>query len=69
MKLLISWSGKQSQTVAKALREWIPTVVPGTIPWMSTPDISPGGRWFDELIQQLEQTDFCVICLSPDNLR
>lgn len=69
MKLLISWSGKQSQAVAKALREWIATVVPGTNPWMSTLDISPGGRWFDELMQQLEQTDFCVICLTPDNLR
>jgi hypothetical protein len=69
MKLLISWSGRQSQAVAKALREWLSTVVPGANPWMSTLDISPGGRWFDELMQQLEQTDFCVICLTPDNLR
>jgi|CXWL01.1.fsa_nt_gi hypothetical protein len=69
MKLLISWSGKQSQAVAKALREWIPAVVPGTTPWMSSLDISPGGRWFDELMRELEQTDFCVICLTPDNLR
>ncbi len=69
MKLLISWSGKQSQAVAKALREWIPTVVPETKPWMSSLDISPGGRWFEELMEQLEQTDFCVICLTPDNLR
>lgn len=69
MKLLISWSGKQSQAVATSLREWIPTVVPGATPWMSTLDISPGGRWFDELMQELEQTDFCVICLTPDNLR
>ena len=69
MKLLISWSGKQSQGVATALREWIPVVVPGSEPWMSSLDISPGGRWFDELMQQLEQTDFCVICLTPDNLR
>jgi hypothetical protein len=69
MKLLISWSGKQSQAVAKALRHWIPKVVPGTKPWMSTLDISPGSRWFDELLQQLEQADFCVICLTPDNVR
>jgi len=69
MKLLISWSGKQSQAVAKALREWISTVVPETNPWTSTQDISPGGRWFDELMRQLEQTDFCIICLTPDNLR
>lgn len=69
MKLLISWSGRQSQAVATALREWIPSVVTGANPWMSTLDISPGGRWFDELMQQLEQTDFCIICLTPDNLR
>ena len=69
MKLLISWSGKQSQAVAKALRAWLPGVVPGTPPWMSSLDISPGGRWFDELLQQLEKLDFCVICLTPDNVR
>lgn len=69
MKILISWSGKQSQAVARALHEWIPTVVPGSTPWMSSLDIPPGGRWFDELMEQLEQTDFCVICLTPDNMR
>jgi hypothetical protein len=69
MKLLISWSGKQSQAVARALREWISTVVPGANPWMSSQDLSPGGRWFDEVMEQLEQTDFCIICLTPDNLR
>ena len=69
MKVLVSWSGKQSQAVAKALHEWLPGVVPNATPWMSTLDISPGSRWFDELMTQLERTDSCVICLTPDNVR
>ena len=69
MNLLISWSGRQSQAVARALHNWIPLVVPSIKPWMSTLDISPGGRWFDEVLAQLEQTDFCLICLTPDNVR
>jgi hypothetical protein len=69
MKILISWSGKQSLAVAKALREWVPLVVPHAEPWMSNRDVSPGSKWFDEVMRQLESTDFCVICLTPDNMR
>jgi hypothetical protein len=69
MTILISWSGKQSHAVAKALHEWISVVVPGSDPWMSSLDISPGDGWFPELMEKLEQTEFCIICLTPDNLR
>lgn len=69
MKVLISWSGKQSQAVANALREWLPAVIPGSQPWMSGVDIRAGERWFPTLMQQLESTAFCIICLTPDNLR
>jgi len=69
MKLFISWSGKQSHAVAKALHEWITLVIPSAKPWVSGLDIPVGARWFNEVMEQLETTDFCIICLTPDNMR
>lgn len=69
MKFLISWSGKQSHAVALAIRDWFPEVIPHAQPWMSSQDISPGSRWFVDLMSQLEDVTFCVICLTPDNVR
>ena len=31
---------------------------------MSSLDIPAGSRWFDELMEQLKQTEFCVSCLT-----
>ena len=69
MSILLSWSGKQSNAVAAALREWLNGVIPGVNPWMSATDIAPGTRWFEEIMKQLEQSTFCIICLTPDNVR
>jgi hypothetical protein len=69
MGVFISWSGTQSRKVASALREWLEQVVPGSNPWMSAEDIAPGTNWFSELMQHLEKTRFCVICLTPENMR
>lgn len=69
MKVFISWSGKQSKAVANALRAWLPAVTPGSQPWVSGVDIRPGDRWFPTLMEQLESTEFSIICLTPDNLR
>lgn len=69
MKVFISWSGKQSHAVANALREWLPNAIPGCQPWTSSTDLSAGSRWFPTLMQELESTRFCIICLTPDNLR
>ena len=69
MKVFISWSGRQSHAVANALREWLPIAIPGCQPWTSSTDISAGSRWFPTLMQELESTRFCIICLTPDNLR
>ena len=69
MKVFISWSGKQSKAVASSLRDWLPVVIPGCEPWMSSSDITAGARWFTSLRQELQSTEFCIICLTPDNLR
>ena len=69
MKVLLSWSGKQSQRVASYLKGWLGLVIPDCEPWMSSEDLVPGGKWLIDLMHQLEEAHFCIICLTPDNLR
>lgn len=35
---------------------------------MSSEDLRKGGRWNKDLADQLQQTNFGIICLTPDNL-
>lgn len=66
MKIFICWSGKRANHVAKALRIWIPKVLQSIKPWMSEEDIQPGSRWVTKLSQALNNTQFGVICLTPE---
>lgn len=68
MKVFICWSGKRSQAMAEALREWIPDVIQGVKPWMSEKDIHAGSRWPQKLAEGLKDTDFGIVCLTPENL-
>lgn len=68
MKIFISWSGDQSKAMAEALREWLPDVIQASEPWISSKDIDPGARWSSDLAKQLEQIQFGIICLTPENL-
>lgn len=67
MKVLISWSGQKSEEIASVLREWLPTVLPGVEPWVSSEDIRKGKRWTGELAGQLEDTQFGIFVVLPEN--
>ena len=69
MDILISWSKAQSKTVASALHQWLPDVVPGIKPWMSSKDIAKGREWFRELQDVLGRMQLCIICVTPENVR
>ena len=69
MNLLITWSKPLSKTVALALHSWLPSVLPGIDPWMSSKDIDKGKDWFRELQSVLFETRICLICVTPDNVR
>jgi hypothetical protein len=69
MNLLITWSKPQSKTVALALHSWLPTVLPGIEPWMSSKDIDKGKDWFRELQSVLSEARLCLISVTPDNVR
>lgn len=68
MKTFISWSGSMSYRAACVLRDWLPCVLQGVRPFVSTDDIAKGARWSDELAKQLQATDFGIICVTPFNL-
>ncbi len=68
MKVFISWSGERSKKVAEALREWLPNVIQAIDPWMSSEDIEKGGRWYVDIVSELESSYYGIICLTSDNI-
>lgn len=68
MKIFLSWSGPTSRAVAHALHGWLPNVIQQVRPWMSANDLIPGVRWQRDVGQQLDESSFGVLCLTPDNL-
>lgn len=68
MKVFITWSGEWAKNIAEMLRDWLPSVIHVVEPWMSEADIGAGGHWLTLLNEQLEQTDFGIVVLTPENL-
>jgi hypothetical protein len=68
MKILINWSGEASHAVAKAFREWIPSVINAVEPWVSGENIATGAHWPTDIHQGLDEAKFGMICITPDNL-
>lgn len=68
MKVFISWSGEKSKAVAKVLRRRLPNILQAVEPYMSDQDIDKGDRWFDDISSELQNTSFCIVCLTPSNL-
>ena len=69
MDVLISWSKKQSREMASVFHGWLPKVVPGFKPWMSSKDIDKGKQWFGELQGFLGEATSCIICVTAENVR
>lgn len=67
MKVFISWSGIRSRFIAETLRGWLPKVIQSIRPWMSEEDISAGSRWSNDVSKELSQSNFGIICVTPEN--
>jgi hypothetical protein len=68
MKIFISWSGERSNRLAQALKGWLSDFFQGDEIFMSTHDIEAGTRWSDKLNNELEKSNFGIMCLTPENL-
>src|SRR4051794_9725904 len=67
MRVFISWSGEKSHTVAVALRDWLPSVMHGLEPFVSSKDIDGGAYWRAEVSANIAAADFGVLCVTRDN--
>ena len=68
MKIFISWSGKLSQELGNALKEWIPDVLQAVHPYFTPEDIQKGERWSSEIAKELEESMFGIFCVTSENL-
>ena len=68
MKLFISWSGTYSQKVAGVLKRWIPGVLQSVDVFYSPDDIGKGENWNNRLLKELEECNYGIICLTPENV-
>lgn len=50
------------------MADWLPKVVQGVVPFLSAKDIDKGANWTVELARELDDADFGIVCLAPDNL-
>ncbi|MGW4829742.1 hypothetical protein ACWEOG_19320 [Amycolatopsis japonica] len=66
MKVFLSWSGKYSQRVAAAMKEWLPLLINEIDPFMSS-SIDAGSRWQAEISSELEKTDFGIVFVTAEN--
>lgn len=69
MRVFISWSGGPSRELALALRNWLPKVLRSVDPFVSAKDIDKGANWTTVLDQELTDTNFGIVCVTPENLR
>jgi TIR domain len=69
MKVFLSWSGNFSQRVAEILYNYLPLMLHEVEVFMSKHDLESGGRWTSQLAQELEASNFGVLCLTQENLQ
>ena len=64
LRVFISWSGARSRALAHALRQQLPLMLHYVEPWMSETDIYAGKRWSEAVANELEASNFGIICVT-----
>lgn len=68
MRIFISWSGAESNTLAEFLGTWLPDVLAGIAdPFVSSQDIGKGERGMDVVAKELESGTFGLVVVTRDN--
>ena len=68
MKVFVSWSGEQSQKFAEALKEWLEQCIQSVEVFFSSEDIEKGDNWQIKLSNELQDTNYGIVCLTPENI-
>jgi hypothetical protein len=50
------------------LKNWIPKVLQSAVTFVSS-DITKGNAWFESLSTELKNSDYAILCLTPDNIK
>ncbi|WP_410979506.1 toll/interleukin-1 receptor domain-containing protein [Bacillus cereus] len=69
MKVFLSWSGNESKQLAKIFKEWLPNVLQYVEPYMSEQDIDMGERWGNNIADNLENSVFGLVFVTPSNIK
>jgi hypothetical protein len=69
--IFISWSekGSASHRLAEFLGRWLPRVLKGVKPYVSSVDIAAGEPWLANILNALRQSTFAILCLSRKNMQ
>lgn len=67
-RVFISWSGDRSLKVANSLQAWLKMVVQPIDVWFSDVNITPGLRWRHALGDELQKSQFAIVCLTRENM-
>ncbi len=69
VKIFISWSGKEGQRLGKELQNWIHSVIHAVEPYFTPEDTAKGARWGAEIADELDKSQFGIVCLTRGSLR
>jgi hypothetical protein len=70
MGVFISWSDENSPSheLAKALDDWIPSVVQHVDCYLSSKDTVAGTLWSEKIMKELGSNNVGIVCLYAGNL-
>ena len=68
MRVFISWSGELSQSIAKELSEWLPSIIQSVEVFYSPEDIKKGENWDSRLTNELQNSKYGIVCLTQENV-
>jgi hypothetical protein len=66
-KAFISWSGAQGECLGNRIREWLPIILPGFVPYFSAQS-GPTRDWLATIERELTAADLALICVTRDSL-
>ena len=67
MKVFISFSGEQSEKIAKHLQEWLGSVIQNAKPFVSQ-SIPGGESWVTRIQDELAATHYGILCVTRANM-